>query len=173
MTLPAGRTAVYPGSFDPVTVGHLDIIDRAIELFDRVVVAVLNNTTKKGLLSVEERVMLLREVLANRPSVEVCSFQGLTADFAASLGARTLIRGLRAVSDFDAELRIALMNRRLNPDLDTVFLMTRAENLFLASSTVKEVASLGGDIASFVPAPVARHLAARFRPAPPDSEMSR
>ncbi|MBM3258175.1 MAG: pantetheine-phosphate adenylyltransferase [Candidatus Sericytochromatia bacterium] len=172
MTATSVRTAVYPGSFDPVTVGHIDVIDRAIELFDRVVVAVLHNTTKKGLLTVEERVTLLREVLADRPTVEVCSFQGLTADFAASLGARTLIRGLRAVSDFDAELRIALMNRRLNPELDTVFLMTRAENLFLASSTVKEVASLGGDITSFVPASVARHLAARFRPTPSDTESS-
>ncbi|MEB3300048.1 MAG: pantetheine-phosphate adenylyltransferase [Candidatus Sericytochromatia bacterium] len=164
MAEPQGRTAIYPGSFDPVTVGHLDIIDRAIELFDHVVVAVLNNTTKKGLLDIEERVALLREVCKERPKVEVCSFQGLTADFAAARGARTLIRGLRAVSDFDAELRIALMNRKLNPDLDTVFLMTRAENLFLASSTVKEVASLGGDISAFVPPAVARHLAHRFSP---------
>lgn len=155
--------AIYPGSFDPITNGHLDIIERAVELFDQVTVAVLINTTKPGLFPVEERVELIRQAVGQHPKVAVESFRGLTADYARSKGVRFLIRGLRAVSDFDAELRIALMNRKLNPDLDTVFLMTSAQNLFLASSTVKEVALLGGDCSGLVPEIVADRLRSRSK----------
>ncbi|MBM3274100.1 MAG: pantetheine-phosphate adenylyltransferase [Candidatus Sericytochromatia bacterium] len=158
-------TAIYPGSFDPITNGHRDIIERAVEVFEHVIVAVLQNTTKSGIFTTPERVELIRQVVGSNPKVSVESFSGLTADFARQKGVRFLIRGLRAVSDFDAELRIALMNRKLNPDLDTVFLMTRAENLFLSSSTVKEIAMLGGDSSGLVPPVVADRLKERFKPA--------
>lgn len=154
--------AIYPGSFDPITNGHLDIIERAVAIFDQVTVAVLINTSKPGLFPIDERVELIREAVKAWPSVSVESFRGLTADYARSKGVKFLIRGLRAVSDFDAELRIALMNRKLNPALDTVFLMTSAQNLFLASSTVKEVALLGGDCSALVP----EHVAERLRKHP-------
>lgn len=156
-------SAIYPGSFDPITNGHLDIIERAVAIFDEVTVAVLINTTKPGLFPFEERVELIREAVKPYPRVSVESFRGLTADYARAKGVQFLIRGLRAVSDFDAELRIALMNRKLNPDLDTVFLMTSAQNLFLASSTVKEVALLGADCSGMVPEIVAERLRARAR----------
>jgi pantetheine-phosphate adenylyltransferase len=158
-------TAIYPGSFDPITNGHRDIIERAVEVFEHVIVAVLQNTTKSGIFTTPERVDLIKQVVGSNLKVSVESFSGLTADFASQKGVRFLIRGLRAVSDFDAELRIALMNRKLNPDLDTVFLMTRAENLFLSSSTVKEIAMLGGDTSGLVPPVVADRLKERFKPA--------
>ncbi len=153
--------AIYPGSFDPITNGHLDILARAVGVFDRVIVVVLSNTRKAGLFTHAERVEMIHAVVASdRVSVE--SFSGLTADFARMRGARILIRGLRAVSDFEAELRIALTNRKLNPDLDTVFLMTSAENLFLSSSTVREVASMGGDLTGMVPPVVGERLRRKF-----------
>ncbi len=155
--------AIYPGSFDPITNGHLDIIERAVEIFDQVTVAVLINTSKPGLFPIKKRVELIRNAVGAHPKVSVESFRGLTADYAKAKGVRFLIRGLRAVSDFDAELRIALMNRKLNPDLDTVFLMTSAENLFLSSSTVKEIALLGGECAGLVPEQVAVELRERFK----------
>lgn len=154
--------AIYPGSFDPITNGHLDIIDRAVAIFDQVIVAVLINSTKPGLFPVPERVQLIEATVGNHPKVTVESFRGLTAEFARLKNARILIRGLRAVSDFDSELRIALMNRKLNPELDTVFLMTRAENLFLSSSTIKEIATMGGDPAGMVPDVVCAKLKERF-----------
>ncbi|MBI6545605.1 MAG: pantetheine-phosphate adenylyltransferase [Cyanobacteria bacterium NC_groundwater_1444_Ag_S-0.65um_54_12] len=156
------RLAIYPGSFDPVTNGHLDILERALAIFDHVIIAVLVNPGKPGLFSLAERVSMLQSVIGEYPKVTIESFRGLTAEFAKQRGARTLIRGLRAVSDFDAELRVALVNRRLNSELDTIFLMTSAQNLFLSSSTVKEVAQLGGDTSSFVPAMVDRRLRERF-----------
>ncbi|MBU6428140.1 MAG: pantetheine-phosphate adenylyltransferase [Cyanobacteria bacterium REEB65] len=149
--------AIYPGSFDPITNGHLDILGRAVEIFDQVIVAVLVNTTKPGLFTYQERVDMIRSAVRH-DRVVVESFTGLTAEFARMRGARILIRGLRAVSDFDAELRIALTNRKLNPDLDTVFLMTSAENLFLSSSTVREIAQMGGDTTEMVPPLVASRL---------------
>jgi pantetheine-phosphate adenylyltransferase len=158
-------TAIYPGSFDPITNGHRDIIERAIAVFDHVIVAVLVNTSKSGIFKTEERVDLIRQVVGDNPKISVESFSGLTADYAKQKGVKFLIRGLRAVSDFDSELRIALMNAKLNPDLDTVFLMTRAENLFLSSSTVKEIAMLGGDTTGLVPPLVAARLKSRFSPA--------
>lgn len=155
--------AIYPGSFDPVTNGHLDIIERASQMFDELIVAVLHNPNKQGgLFSVDERVDLLRQVTGAFPNVTVDSFGGLTADYARIKEAKVTIRGLRAVSDFDAELRIALTNRKLNPDLETVFLMTRAGYLFLSSSVIKEIASFGGSVRGMVPDVVADSLDAKF-----------
>ena len=154
-------TAIYPGSFDPITNGHLDILARAVKIFDQVIVAVLVNTSKPGLFTHDERVEMIHAVV-HHERVVVESFTGLTAEFARQREARILIRGLRAVSDFDAELRIALTNRKLNPELDTVFLMTSAENLFLSSSTVREIAHMGGDTSGMVPPMVADRLRDKF-----------
>jgi pantetheine-phosphate adenylyltransferase len=155
--------AIYPGSFDPITNGHLDILERASHIFDEVVVAVLINTKKSGLFSNEERVELIKTVTAHLPNVRVDSFSGLTAEYARLQNASILIRGLRAVSDFDSELRLALSNKKLNPSLETVFLMTSAENLFLSSSTIKEIVSLGGSPVGMVPDLVATKLVEKFR----------
>lgn len=156
--------AIYPGSFDPITNGHLDIIERASHIFDEVVVAVLVNRSKNCLFTCDERVEMIREVVADLPRVAVESFSGLTADYARLKGAKILIRGLRAVSDFDAELRIALTNKKLNPELETIFLMTSSDYLFLSSSTVREIASMQGSTAGMVPDTVAEHLRAKFAP---------
>lgn len=154
--------AIYPGSFDPITNGHLDILERASHIFDEVVVAVLINASKSGLFVVSERVDLIRQVTGHLSNVTVDSFSGLTAEYARQQGAGVLIRGLRAVSDFDSELRLALTNKMLNPGLETVFLMTSAENLFLSSSTIKELASLGGSPVGMVPDAVVQPLVAKF-----------
>ncbi|MBV8301614.1 MAG: pantetheine-phosphate adenylyltransferase [Candidatus Dormibacteraeota bacterium] len=145
------RTAVYPGSFDPVTLGHLDIIDRAALIFDRIVVGVLANSGKEPLFSVEERIDLLRRTIGERPRIDVTSFDGLTVDFARSQGASAIVRGLRVVSDFESEFQMALMNRRLNPEVNTVFLMTAFSNVFISSSIIKEVCRLGGDVGDVAP----------------------
>ncbi|MEB3222875.1 MAG: pantetheine-phosphate adenylyltransferase [Candidatus Sericytochromatia bacterium] len=156
--------AIYPGSFDPITNGHLDILERGSHVFDEVVVAVLVNTSKRGLFSHEERVAMIREVTAHLPNVTVDAFSGLTAEYARQRGAQVLIRGLRAVSDFDSELRLALTNKKLNPGLETVFLMTSAENLFLSSSTIKELVALGGSPQGMVPDQVVGPLTEKLRP---------
>lgn len=158
--------AIYPGSFDPITNGHLDILERASHIFDEVIVAVLVNTTKRGVFTNEERVDLIREVTSHLKNVQVDYFSGLTAEYARQREAQVLIRGLRAVSDFDSELRLALMNKKLNPSLETVFLMTSADNLFLSSSTIKELVSLGGSPDGMVPDAVVAPLIAKLRPAP-------
>jgi pantetheine-phosphate adenylyltransferase len=145
------RIAVYPGSFDPVTLGHLDILDRASLIFDRIVVGVLANSTKEPLFTVAERIELLRETLGDNPRVDVTSFDGLTVDFARSLGATAIVRGLRVVSDFESEFQMALMNRRLYPEVNTVFLMTSFSNVFISSSIIKEVCRLGGSVDDFAP----------------------
>jgi pantetheine-phosphate adenylyltransferase len=145
------RVAVYPGSFDPVTLGHVDIIDRAIAIFDRVVVGVLANPGKQPLFTVEEREALLRAVIGERPRVDVTSFDGLTVDFAKACSAIAIVRGLRVLSDFESEFQMALMNRRLNPDVNTVFLMTSFSNVFISSSIIKEVCRLGGSVDEVVP----------------------
>ncbi|MDY3917830.1 MAG: pantetheine-phosphate adenylyltransferase [Candidatus Limivivens sp.] len=148
------KIAVYPGSFDPVTYGHLDVIRRSAVLVDELVVGVLNNNTKTPLFSVEERVKILLEVTREIPNVRVESFSGLSVDFARKCGAEFIVRGLRAITDFDYELQMSQTNRVLNPDIDTLFLTTSLEYAYLGSSTVKEVAAYGGDISKFVPTAV-------------------
>ncbi|HEY3266416.1 MAG TPA: pantetheine-phosphate adenylyltransferase [Armatimonadota bacterium] len=145
------RIAIYPGSFDPITNGHLDVVERASRLFDEVVVAVASNSQKAGFFTPEERVSLLKQTLDGLANVRVSSFQGLTVAFAREMGATALIRGLRAVSDFEYEFQMALMNRRLDSDIETVLVMTDGEKAFLSSSVVKEVARLGGDVSGLVP----------------------
>lgn len=150
--------AVYPGSFDPITSGHLDIIERASHLFDEVTVAVANNYSKSSLLPAEVRTKLIQTVCSRFGGVSVDSFEGLTVDYARGKDLKILIRGLRAVSDFEAELAMAQANKELFPELETIFLMTKAEYSFISSSTVKEIARLGGDLSRFVPAPVNDYL---------------
>jgi pantetheine-phosphate adenylyltransferase len=150
--------AVYPGSFDPVTNGHLDVIDRAKAIFDRVIVGIATNLTKTGLFEPEERAALLRTVLGDDPRLEIDIFTGLLVDYARRRGAHVIIRGLRAVADFEYEFQFALMNRRLLPNVDTIFLMTDERNFYVSSSLVKEVSVHGGDVSGFVPAPVLEAL---------------
>ena len=158
------KIAVYPGSFDPFTNGHLDVVERALSIFDRVIVAVAANPEKRQpLFTVEERIKLIEESLKSRHGVEVTSFTGLTVEFARSRGATTLIKGLRAYSDFDAELQQALMNRKLAPDIHTVFLMSGFAHIFVSSSILKDIASYGGKVDDLVPPPVARALKEKYR----------
>ena len=145
------RIAVYPGSFDPLTNGHLDILARARRLADRVIVAILEQDQKTPLFSADERIGMIREIVGGDTSIAVASFSGLLVDFAGRSGATIIVRGLRAVSDYEYELQMALMNRRLAPDIETVFLMASERHQFIASRLVKEIAVLGGDISSFVP----------------------
>jgi pantetheine-phosphate adenylyltransferase len=156
--------AVYPGSFDPITNGHLDIIARALNVFERVIVAVLANPRKTPLLSADERIRVIRDALeadgvpADR--VEVTAFDGLTVDFCHAHDASAIVRGLRAISDFETEMQLAHNNRVLAPDIDTVFFMTSIANGYVSSSLVKEIASFGGDVSAMLPAPAATALAA-------------
>ena len=143
-------TAVYPGSFDPVTYGHMDIIERAAKLTDRLVIGVLKNNAKTPLFSADERVNMLKKVTASLPNVTVRSFEGLSVDFAREEGAAAIVRGLRAVTDFEYELQLAQTNRALAPGVDTIFLTTNLKYSYLSSSTVKEIAFFGGDISGFV-----------------------
>ena len=147
------RVAVYPGSFDPITNGHLDIIERARHLCDRLVIAVLVNDEKRPLFSVEERMRMLRDLVSGTPgaAVETREFSGLLVDFARSVGAGMIVRGLRAMSDFEYEFQMALMNRRLAPTVETVFLMAKEEYSYVSSRLVKEVARLGGDVSGLTP----------------------
>lgn len=154
--------AIYPGSFDPITNGHIDILTRASKIFERVIVVVLQNPAKTGLFDLEERLEMIQESVKDLPNVEVDSFCGLTAQYAQQKGAHLLIRGLRAVSDFDAELRIALTNKKLNPELETIFLMTSSKYLFLSSSTVKEIACMGGCTQGMVSEFVGKRLQQKF-----------
>ena len=157
-----GRGAIYPGSFDPVTNGHLDVIQRAARIFDHVIVAVADNTSKKALLSVEERVDLLKKVTKGIKNVSVETFDALVIEYARKKKINVLIRGLRMTSDFDYEFQIALTNRRLAEDIETVFLMPSENMSFVSSSLLKEVASLNADISSFVPGVVERKLKERL-----------
>lgn len=156
------RLALYPGSFDPLTNGHLDILSRARRLSDRVIVAILENDAKKPLFSVPERIEMIHEIVGEDPATPVRSFSGLLVDFAREVGATLLVRGLRAVSDYEYELQMALMNRRLAPGIETVFLMAKEEYSYVSSRLVKEVARLGGDLSGLVPEPVRRRLLERF-----------
>jgi len=155
-------TAIYPGSFDPLTHGHLDILNRAAGIFDRVVIAVSENPSKQPLFTAEERIAMIKPSLAEMTGVEVSSYKGLTIDFARQVGARVIVRGLRAVSDFESEFQMAMMNRRLEPDVTTVFIPTSLRHLFLSSSLIKELTAFGGDIAEFVPASVVEPLKQRL-----------
>lgn len=146
-----GVIAIYPGSFDPITNGHLDLIDRGARLFSKLVVSVLGNESKQPLFSTEERMEMLREAVRGYSNVEVDNFAGLVVDYAAQKGASVLLRGIRAISDYEYELQMALMNRRLRPELETVFLMAGEEFSFISSRLVKEVIRLGGSISGLVP----------------------
>jgi len=159
-----GMTALYPGSFDPVTNGHLDVVHRAVGLFDEVILAVATGEGKQPLFPVEERVGLLREALKEQglPPLRVMAFEGLLVNFADSIGARVVVRGLRAVSDFEFEFQMALMNRKLNDGVETIFLMPREDYSYLSSRIIKEIARLGGKLDGFVPECVANALRARF-----------
>ena len=156
-------TAVCPGSFDPVTYGHLDIITRAAKLFDKLVVAVALNPGKQPLFSIEERVDLMRGFLADYPNIEVRAFNGLTVDLAKEYNAQSIVRGLRVVSDFENEFRMALTNQKLACQIETIFLMTKAEYSFISSTTVREVASFGGPLSSLVPPLVEEKLKEKFK----------
>jgi pantetheine-phosphate adenylyltransferase len=157
------RNAIYPGSFDPLTNGHLAIIQRGLNLFERLVVAVANNPQKKPLFTVEERFDLIRQAVGKPPGLELDSFDGLLVDFAKKRGITTVLRGLRAVSDFEYEFQLANMNRRLMPEFESVFVMTGEDYFYVSSGLVREVASLGGDVTSLVPPPVSTALRAKFR----------
>ena len=154
--------AVYPGSFDPVTRGHMDIIERASKTVDHLIVGVLVNSAKSPLFTVEERVALLKQVTAQYPNVEIRSFEGLLVDFARASGAHILIRGLRAVTDFEYELQMSQTNRKVAPEVDTIFFTTSLEYAYLSSSIVKEVAQYGGDISAFVAEPVEKAIKQKF-----------
>lgn len=156
------RIAIYPGSFDPVTLGHIDIIERAAKQFDRLVVAVLNNISKNPLFSVEERIDLLHEVTSHLPNVEIDSFRDLTANYVRQKNAHVIVRGIRTVTDFEYELQIATINSKLNSDAETIFMMTNPKYSYLSSSVVKEIGHFGGDLTDFVTPDVERAIRRKF-----------
>jgi pantetheine-phosphate adenylyltransferase len=159
------RLAVYPGSFDPLTNGHVDIIERGTHLFDTIIVAILVNVEKSPLFSMQERVDIVRDVFKGRPNVEVDTFDGLLVDYVAKRKADVIVRGLRAVSDYESEFQMALMNRRLNPDIETVFMMPAEQYTYISSRLIKEVFSLGGRVRGLVPEIVESRLREKqFRP---------
>lgn len=157
------RRAIYPGSFDPVTNGHLDVIDRARKLFDKVIVAVAHNDQKQPLFTLEERLTFLRETVGKLENVEIAQLDGLLVDFAVARKATAVIRGLRAVSDFEFEFQMALMNRKLEATVETIFLMPKEEYTYLSSRIVKEIARLGGNVAEFLPRQVAAAIQNKLR----------
>lgn len=157
------RTVVYPGSFDPLTNGHLDVVERASKLFDRVIVAVAKNDDKRPMFTQDERKLQIEAAVRGLPNVEVAAFKGLLVDFAEEKQAQAIIRGLRAVSDFEFEFQLALMNRKLKEQIETIFMMPRESYTFLSSRLVKEIAGLGGDVAAFVPANVERALKRKLK----------
>jgi pantetheine-phosphate adenylyltransferase len=157
-------TAIYPGSFDPLTFGHVDIIERSARLFDKVIVAILTNSQKEPLFTVDERIEIMSEILKPRfPNVEVDMFRGLLVDYARQKKAQVIVRGIRAVTDYEYEFQMALMNRRLTPDIETVFMMPAENYSYLSSRLVKEIAELGGSVAGLVPESVEKRLKQRFQ----------
>ena len=156
------RTAIYPGSFDPVTNGHLDILERGLKLFDKIIIAILTNPKKNFLFTLEERVEMLEDSLKGLSNVEIDTFDGLTVDFAARRQARGILRGLRAMSDFEYEFQLALMNRRLNREVQTVFLMTGLRWIYTSSSIIKEAAQFGGNIEGMVPLIVEKKIKKKY-----------
>jgi len=159
------RTAIYPGSFDPLTNGHLDVIERAVKLFDRVVVAVAKNESKQPLFSLEERLDLVRRAIKNIPTAEADTFDCLLVDYVNRRNAQAIVRGLRAISDFEFEFQLALMNRKLNEKVETIFMMPKDTYTFLSSRIIKEIARLGGDISTFVPPHVRTALIEKLKSA--------
>lgn len=156
------RTVIYPGSFDPLTNGHLDVIQRATKLFNKVIVAVAQNDSKNPLFNLSERVALAKQATTHLPNVEVDSFDGLLVNYVESRGGQAVVRGLRAISDFEFEFQLALMNRKLNERVETIFMMPKDTYTFLSSRIVKEIARLGGDVSSFVPAHVQTALKSKL-----------
>ena len=154
--------AIYPGSFDPPTNGHLDMIARGSRLADHLILAILRNTQKQPLFSVEERFEMMRSVISKRTNIEVDSFEGLLVEYAAKKGANAILRGIRAISDYETELQMALLNRRMRPETETIFLMAAEEYSFISSRMIKEIVTLGGDVSQFVPDIVATRLRAKF-----------
>ena len=164
MTRSEPRTALFPASFDPVTNGHLDIARRARRLFDEVVLAVAVNLDKSGCFPIEERIRMLEAVIASEPGLRATAFEGLTVDFAREIGARVIIRGVRAMSDFEYEFEMALMNKHLNHEVETIFMMPSQEYMYVSSSRLRELARFGRDVSEFVPDLVAVELKQRFAP---------
>lgn len=158
-----GRTAIYPGTFDPMTNGHVSIIKRGLEIFDKLIIAILYNPNKEPLFTIEERIAMINEVLADTPNVEVDTFDGLLVDYAISKESNVILRGLRALSDFEYEFQLALMNRKLCRDVQSIFLMTDYKWFYISSTIVKEAASLGGDINGLVPDIVEQKLKEKFK----------
>ena len=158
-----GKIAIYPGSFDPITYGHIDIVERALEIFDRVIMAIANNGEKRSLFTIEERLQMAKKIFKDTPHVIVDSFKGLLVDYVANTNAKVILRGLRATSDFEYEFHMASMNRSLNPRMDTLFMMTNKDYFFVSSRTIKEVASLGGAVDGLVPDLVVRRLREKFK----------
>ena len=158
-------TAIYPGTFDPITKGHVDLVERASRMFDHVIVAIAENRNKGPLFSLDERVAMARESLRELPRIEVLGFDTLLVDFARTTGSQVILRGLRAVSDFEFEFQLAGMNRHLGPELETVFLTPGERYAFISSSLIREIAKLGGDVSAFVPEPVRLALARKHNPA--------
>ena len=156
------KTAIYPGSFDPITKGHLDVLERAASMFDKVIIAVLDNTKKKCLLTTDERVDLIKKSTSHIPNVYVDSFDGLTIEYARKQNATVLIRGLRAVSDFEYEMQLSQMNSALAPEVNTIFLITKPKFNFISSSGIKEVVMMGGDVSKFVPQEVKEYLDKKY-----------
>ncbi len=157
------KKAIYAGTFDPLTYGHLDLVERSAEIFGKVILAAAAGTPKNTLFTVEERVTMMKQVVKNMKNVEVTSFDGLLIDYARKRGVTVLIRGIRAYSDFEYEFQMALTNRKLAPEVETLFMMPKETHSYVSSSTVKEVAGLCGDIREFVPAPIARALRRKFK----------
>lgn len=157
------KIAIYPGTFDPVTNGHIHIVRRAVKIFDKVIIAVANDNYKSTIFTAKERVYLLHECFKDEPKVEIDIFTGLVADYSVQKNATSMIRGLRAISDFEYEMQMAAMNKTLNPDLETIFLMTDAKYSFISSTIIKKVACLGGDVETLVPEIVARYLEEKYQ----------
>ena len=158
----SGKVVIYPGTFDPITNGHLSILNRALKIFDKLIIAILINPQKVALFSMDERIAMIKEVLKDLPNVEVDFFDGLLVDYVVKKKTNVVLRGLRALSDFEYEFQTALMNRKLNREVQTVFLMTDYKWFYISSSIIKEAASMGGDISGLVPATVARKLRQKF-----------
>ena len=156
------KIAIYPGTFDPITNGHLSILTRALKIFDKLIIAILNNPQKAPLFSLDERISLIKQVLKDKPNIEIDSFDGLLVDYVVQKGSNVIIRGLRALSDFEYEFQLALMNRKLNRDVQSIFLMTDYKWFYTSSTIIKEAASLGGDTSGLVPPIICKKLKEKF-----------